>query len=98
MLHLTCEMVIEASLLNFRFPKAQTATISYATADSLPFAQVYNIAVPPMVMREINNNQEFTRQCEAAANHNAHVFWEDKCRQGANLPEVNEGALNTIHY
>jgi hypothetical protein len=78
MIFLECEMPIPAELLNFKFTQAQAATIEYATAESLQFAQVHRIAVPPSVFREINNPAEFTRQCEAAANHNAHSYWMAK--------------------
>ena len=78
MIFLECEMPIPAELLNFKFPSAQNAKIEYATAESLPFAIVHTVSIPPAVLREINNTAEFTRQCEAAANHNAHSYWMAK--------------------
>lgn len=81
MIFLTIEMPIPAELLNFKFPEAQNATIEYATAESLPFANVNSISVAPSVFREINNQAEFTRQCEAAANHNAHTYWMEKQKE-----------------
>jgi hypothetical protein len=75
---LQCEMPIPAELLNFRFPIAQVAKIEYATSESLPFAHVHTISIVPSVLRELNNPAEFARQCEAAANHNAHSYWLEK--------------------
>lgn len=81
MIEQTIEMPIPAELLNFKFKEAQNATITYVTADSMPYAEVTGISVLPSVLREINNPAEFTRQCEAAANHNALTYWMERCQE-----------------
>lgn len=78
MIEQTIEMPIPAELLNFKFKMAQNATITYITAESMPYAQVTGISVLPSVLREINNPAEFTGQCEAAANHNALMYWMER--------------------
>jgi hypothetical protein len=75
MIFLTCEMPIPAELLNFKFPNGQMAKIEYATAESLPFAQVHTVGITPSVLREINNPAELERQIQTAASHNCHVYW-----------------------